>query len=255
MELKLAERAAERVLVIAAHPDDIEFGVAGSVAKWTAQGAQVSYVIVTDGSAGSNEPGVDIHELARQREAEQRVAAEVVGVTDVRFLGYRDGTLEPTIALRRELTRIIRELKPDRVITQDPTTVFVETGYINHPDHRAAAEAAVYATFPSAGTRPIFPELLDEGLEPHNVAELWLMLSMEPTHAVDIADVMDTKIEALLKHESQLGPEVVDWIREMNVEMGKLAGVEYAEVYRIMTLVEEPREVITEAHEEMAESD
>src|SRR5690606_9950932 len=160
-----------------------------------------------------------------------------------------------TIALRRELTRIIRELKPDRVITQDPTTVFVETGYINHPDHRAAAEAAVYATFPSAGTRPIFPELLDEGLEPHNVAELWLMLSMEPTHAVDIADVMDTKIEALLKHASQLGPEVADWIREMNVEMGKLAGVEYAEVYRIMTLVEEPHEVITEAHEEMAESD
>lgn len=254
MELKKSMRTPERVLVIAAHPDDIEFGVAGSVAKWRAEGAEVAYVIVTDGSAGSNEPGVDLDELAAQRKAEQTAAAEAVGVTDVRFLGYKDGTLEPTIALRRELTRIIREFKPDRVVTQDPTTVFVENGYINHPDHRAAGEAAVYATFPSSESRPIFPELLDEGYEPHKVRELYMMLSLEPTHIVDITDVMDRKLAALFKHESQLGPEVEEWIREMNAEMGKLADCQYGESYRVMTLIEEPHEVLTDAVEEMGEA-
>lgn len=255
MKLELAERTPERVVVIVAHPDDIEFGVAGSVARWKENGAEVTYVIITDGSAGSNEPGVDLDELAEQRKAEQRAAAEALGVTDVRFLGYKDGTLEPTIPLRRELTRIIRELKPDRVVTQDPTTVFVDTGYVNHPDHRAAGEAAVYATFPSAGTRPIFPELLEEGYEPHDVKELYMMLSLQSTHAVDISNVMDQKIDALLKHESQLGPDVVEWLTEMNGEMGKLVDRQYAETYRVMTLGEAPPEVIEEAIGKLAESD
>lgn len=255
MELKPAERTPRRVLVIVAHPDDIEFGVAGSVAKWRAAGAEVSYVIVTDGSAGSNEPGVDLDELAQRRQAEQRAAAQALGVTDVRFLGHKDGTLEPTLAVRRELTRIIRELRPDRVVTQDPTTVFVNSGYVNHPDHRAAGEAAVYATFPSAGTRPIFPELLDEGYEPHDVTDLYLMLTLNPTHAVDISDVMDRKLEALLKHESQLGPDVADWVREMSHEMGELAGYEYAETYHVITLGAEPHEAIEQAYEQMAEAD
>lgn len=248
--LQIDETVPERVLVIAAHPDDIEFGVAGSVARWKAAGAEVTYCVITDGSAGSNEPGVDPDELARRREAEQRAAANALGVTDVRLLGYRDGTLEPTIALRRALTRIVREVRPDRVVAQDPTVVFVEDRYVNHPDHRAAGEAAVYAVFPSAVTRPIFPELLDEGFEPHQVRELYLMLTLNPTHAVDITDVMDRKLEALMRHASQVDEEAGDWIREMNAELGRLAGVGYAEAYRVMHLGEEPHEAVEEAVEE-----
>lgn len=255
MQLKLEERTPERVLVIVAHPDDIEFGVAGSVAKWTAAGAEVTYLIVTDGSAGSNDPGVDPDELAARRRAEQQAAAEVLGVKDVRFLGFRDGTLEPTLEVRKAITRVIREMRPDRVVTQDPTTIFVEGIYVNHPDHRAAGEATVYATFPSAGTRPIFPELLDDGYEPHSVKELYLMLTLEPTHAVDITGVMDRKLEALFKHESQLGPDIEEWVREMSREMGNLAGCEYAEVYRVITLDAEAHEAIEQAYEEMSEGD
>ncbi len=239
MALAHEERIPERVLVIVAHPDDIEFGMAGSVARWKEQGAEVVYAIITDGAAGSNEPGVDPDELARTRVEEQRAAAAVLGVTDVRFLGYRDGTLQPTLELRRELTRLIREVRPDRVVTQDPTTVFVESIYVNHPDHRAAGEAAVYATFPSAVTRPIFPELLAEGYEPHEVKELYLTLTLEPTRAVDISPYMARKVEALLCHQSQVGPEVAEWIRAWNAEEGEQAGVEYAEAYRVIGLDED----------------
>jgi LmbE family N-acetylglucosaminyl deacetylase len=127
-----------RVLVIVAHPDDIEFGVAGSVTRWVDEGAHVTYCIVTDGAAGSNEPGTDLAKLTQQRREEQINAAAVAGVQDVRFLGHRDGVLQPTMDLRRELTRLIREVRPDRVVCQDPTTVFVRDEYVNHPDHRAA---------------------------------------------------------------------------------------------------------------------
>ena len=160
-----------KILVIVAHPDDIEFGVGGSVAAWTAAGHEVTYVIVTDGSAGSNAKDVDLGALVRQRELEQLEAAGIVGVHDVRFLGYKDGELQPDIELRRDLTRIIREVQPYRVVIMDPTAVMISmesSDYINHPDHRAVGEASLYAIFPSAETRPIFPELLDEGLEPHH---------------------------------------------------------------------------------------
>jgi LmbE family N-acetylglucosaminyl deacetylase len=144
-----------RILVIAAHHDDIEFGLAGSVALWTDQGAEATFCIVTDGSAGSNDPHVDLAELVERRKDEQRRAAEIVGVKDVRFLGYQDGVLEPTLELRRDLTRLIRELKPHRVVIPDPTVRYFGDFYINHPDHRAAGEAASYAVF-SAETRPVF---------------------------------------------------------------------------------------------------
>lgn len=177
------QHTPSRILVIAAHPDDIEFGAAGSIARWTGEGAQVTYCIVTDGAAGSNDPNVKREDLIRIRREEQIAAAAVVGVHDVRFLGYPDGTLQHTLELRRDLTRLIRELRPYRVLCFDPTVVFVgvpEFGdYINHPDHRAAAEGAIYAVFPSAETRPIFPELLDEGLEPHHVTEVYMMLTTQ----------------------------------------------------------------------------
>jgi LmbE family N-acetylglucosaminyl deacetylase len=163
-----------RILGIFAHPDDPEFSMGGSAALWADQGHEVYYCIVTDGSAGSNDPNQDLRELVRIREEEQRAAARVLGVREVFFLGYKDGVLEPTLELRRELTRLIRHLKPDRVVCGDPTAFFYGDEYINHADHRAAAEAAVTAVFPSAPTRPIFPELLAEGLEPHQVKELYI---------------------------------------------------------------------------------
>lgn len=224
-----------RILVIVAHPDDIEFGVAGSVARWVDEGTQVTYGVITDGAAGSNDSGVDLKALAKLRQVEQRAAAEVIGVHDVHFLGHPDGVLRPTMALRRDLTRLIRQVKPDRVVCQDPTTVFAGDDYINHPDHRAAGEAAIYAVFPSAETRPVFPELLDEeDCEPHHVSELYLTLTMQPNTHIDITATIDRKIEALLCHKSQVGAEVEEWVRGWNAEAGKEIGVAFAEGFRVM---------------------
>jgi LmbE family N-acetylglucosaminyl deacetylase len=224
------------VLVIVAHPDDIEFGCAGSIARWVNEGAVVTYCMVTDGSAGSNDPAVQRDDLIRRRKEEQLAAAAHVGVKDVRFLGYQDSMLQPTLELRKELTRLIRELKPFRVVCQDPTTVFVRDGYINHPDHRAAGEAAIYAVFPSAETRPSFPELLAEGYEPHHVSELYLTLTLAPDTIVDISDTIEQKIASLRAHASQVGPESETWIREWNSELGKEHGYAYAEAFKVMKL-------------------
>jgi LmbE family N-acetylglucosaminyl deacetylase len=228
-----------KILVIAAHPDDIEIGVGGTLARWVEQGAQVSYAIVTDGAAGNNDPGTDLVALAAQRQEEQRAAAALLGVHDICFMGHPDGVLEPTLTLRRDLTRLIRQVRPDRVVCQDPTTVLVGDGYVNHPDHRAAGEAAIYAVFPSAVSRPIFPELLDEGLEPHQVKELYLTLTLNPDVYVDVTGTMDRKVEALLCHQSQVGQEAEEWIRGRNAEMGKEIGVSYAEAFRVLRFVDE----------------
>lgn len=226
----------KRVLVIAAHPDDIEFGAAGAIARWTDEGVQVVFCMVTNGAAGSNKPDADLDTLIRIRQEEQCAAAAVLGVQDVRFLGYPDGVLQPTLEVRRDLTRIIRELKPDQVMIQDPTLVLVGDFYINHPDHRAAGEAALYAVFPSAGTRPIFPELLAEGYEPHDVSELWLQFAEKAETVIDISAQIERKIEALLCHKSQVGPEVADMIRGWDRETGKAHGYTYAESFHVMKL-------------------
>jgi len=246
------------VVVCAAHHDDIEFGVSGSVAKWIQQeGATVTYVIITDGGSGSNEPGKTREEIIELRRAEQLAAAEAIGVTDIRFLNYPDGTLEPTMQVRRDVTRIIRETKPYRVVLQDPTTVFVRTGYINHPDHRAAGEASLYAVFPSSETRPIFPELLAEGYEPHKVGELYMNLTLNPTHYNDISDTIDLKVASLRAHVSQLGEGddfengAKKWILEGNHDAGQKVGVEYAEYFKVMKF-DEPRR---SADEETAEQE
>jgi LmbE family N-acetylglucosaminyl deacetylase len=234
--------APQTILVIVAHHDDIEFGMAGSVSKWVKAGHSVHYVVITDGSAGSNEPGINPAELAETRRIEQLNAAQAVGVEDVRFLGHADGTLQATLQLRLDLTRIMRELKPYRVVCQDPTTVFVGDGYVNHPDHRAAGEAAIYATFPSSESRPIFRGLLHEGYEPHKVSELLLVLTNNPTHYEDVTATMEDKLNALRHHISQIGEsEIADdgalkFVTEMTAEMGQQVGVGYAEMYKVMTL-------------------
>jgi LmbE family N-acetylglucosaminyl deacetylase len=230
-----------RILGIFAHPDDSEFMVGGTAARWADEGAEIVYCIVTDGAAGSNDPHQDLAELVRIRKAEQRAAAAVLGVREVLFLDYPDGTLQPTIELRRELTRIIRQFKPDRVVCGDPTAVFYGDGYINHPDHRAAAEAALYAVFPSAVTRPIFPELLAEGYEPHQVKEVYISGAAQPNIYIDISATLERKIEALRCHKSQLDPGDGAWVREWAAETGKAAGLEYAEAFRVMRLIDQDR--------------
>jgi len=240
MELEKPITSPFRVLVIAAHPDDIEFGAAGSVAVWSASGAEVTYCIVTDGAAGSNEKDVIYDQLVQRRKDEQNTAAEIVGVKEVVFLGYADGALTPSMELRRDLTRLIRRIKPDRVLIMDPTIVLLSGegfDYINHPDHRAAGEASLYAVFPSAETRPIFPELLEEGFEPHHVNELYLMLSDKPNITVDVSAVWDKKIQSLLSHRSQLDESVVDMIRMWDQAAGKELGLAYAETFRKMSFI------------------
>jgi LmbE family N-acetylglucosaminyl deacetylase len=208
------------------------------------EGAIVTYVIITDGGAGSNEVGVVRSELVERRRLEQLKAAAAVGVTDVRFLGYKDGELTASIDLRRDLTRIIREVKPYRVILQDPTTVYFGENYINHPDHRAAGEATTYAVFPSAESRPIFAELLEEGYEPHHISELFINLTTSNTHFVDITGTIEKKLDSLRAHVSQIGEGeetekgAIGWIRERNAESGALVGVGYAEMFRVMDFTE-----------------
>ncbi len=191
-------------MVITAHPDDAEFTVAGTVAKWTREGVAVVYVICTDGSRGSNDPQIRPQQLVGIRRAEQEAAARVLGVEEVVYLGYEDGTLQPSLALRRDLTREIRRYRPDIVVCPDPTVRYYGDVYLNHPDHRAAGDAALDAVFPSARTRYIFPELLAEGLEPHKVREVYVRGSTSPNLWVDISDTIELKIEALKKHESQV---------------------------------------------------
>jgi LmbE family N-acetylglucosaminyl deacetylase len=229
---------------IHAHPDDQEFTVGGTLAKWAAAGCQVISVTVTSGDAGCNDPDKDgayKPALAQLREVEQTSANETLGICESIFLRYPDGELEPTLPLRRELTRLIRQYKPDVVLTGDPQAVFYGSGYINHPDHRAASQAALYASFPSAGTRLIFTDLLEAGYEPHNVKRVYIHGSEKPDTWVDISASMDKKIAALKKHVSQVGEwdEMEKVVREWAAEAGQEHGVDYAESYKVMILVED----------------
>ncbi|MEM6528701.1 MAG: PIG-L deacetylase family protein [Chloroflexota bacterium] len=226
----------QRALVVAAHADDIEFGASGTVARWTDAGAHVTYCIVTDSGAGNNEPGADLEQLKKTRIEEQRASAHEVGVEDVIFLqGYRDGILEPTMALRKDITRVIRQVQPNVVMTFDPETVIAgNRDYINHPDHRAVAQAALYAVFPSAGARPIFMELLDEGLEPHEVDRMYFFLSHDPDTYVDISTTIKRKASALRCHPSQFDERVVEMVMGWNAEAGEAVGVGHAEVFRTL---------------------
>lgn len=230
-----------RAMVIAAHPDDIEFVVAGTVAKWVRAGTSVEYVLVTSGDAGSHQPGMTREELARIREAEQRAAAHVVGVDDLVFLGYHDGEVEPTLALRRDLVRQIRRFKPDVVICSDPTPLFIGNDYINHPDHRAVGQAAIDAVAPIAAMPLAFAEQRAEGLEPHRVKELFVTSTAEPDTWVDVTGTLELKIEALRQHASQFpnGWDPGELLRKWAADDGAKAGVPYAEAFRRMVLVRE----------------
>lgn len=221
----------KRILVVAAHPDDIEFVAAGTLLHSIDAGAEVYFCIVTNGAAGSNDPSVSEEDITGIRQAEQREAAAVLGVQDVIFLNYPDGILQPTMELRRDLTRVVRQIKPFRVFAPDPT-YYWDVDYLNHPDHRAVGEAAAYAVFPSAETFRIFPELISEGYQPHHVSEIYLTTPAIPNLTVDISATMERKINALLCHKSQKVENMVPLIKEWDQERGQKIGCEFAEDFR-----------------------
>ena len=233
--------ALQNILCIAAHPDDIEFSVAGSVAKWAREGRAVTFCLVTSGSSGTNEHTPHNHGLAPIREKECWDSGHILGAKEIIFLRYTDGIVEPTLGLRRDLTRVIRTVKPDLVTCNDPTVRWYGNGYLNHPDHRAVASAALDAIFPSAETRYIFPELLAEGLEPHKVKEVFIDYGNPPDVWIDVSQTLDVKIAALKAHVTQMGPG--DWIdkrmREWTAEEGAGTGIAHAESFRRMVFWDE----------------
>ncbi len=197
-----------RILIVMAHPDDPEFAAGGTIARWVQEGHEVFYCLATRGEKGSEDPTMTPERLAAIREEEQRQAAQVLGVREVLFLGYVDGTLEPSLALRRDIVRVIRRYRPEIVVTMDPQTLIRGNRYINHNDHRAIGLATLDAIFPAAGNPMYFPELLREGLEPHRVREVYLSTTEHANHWVDITDVFPLKMAALRCHASQIADPI-----------------------------------------------
>lgn len=193
----------KRALVVAAHPDDADFGCAGTAYLWGQNGWEFYYLICTDGSKGSEDPAYTPERLAAVRRDEQRAAAAVLGVKDVFFLNHVDGELAYSRALVRDIAAYIRRLRPDAVFTHDPTVIFHVNRFVNHSDHRNAGLVAVDAVYPTARDRLNFPELLEQGLEPHKVGSIYLWGSNEPNFDVDITDVAERKFQALMEHKSQ----------------------------------------------------
>ena len=192
-----------KILVITAHPDDVDFGAGGTVATWISEGHEVVYCLVTDGQAGGSDNTVTRDEVAALRRCEQTAAANMLGVTELHWLGFPDGAVVADLNLRREISAVIRIVKPDRVLTQSGERNYNRI-YASHPDHLATGEAALCAVYPDARNEFAFPELLSErGLAPHSVPETWIMAGPHPKHFVDTTDVIDKKIAALLCHASQ----------------------------------------------------
>ena len=232
----------ERVLVVTAHPDDVDFGSAGTVAAFTAAGVHVTYCVITNGEAGGSDRAIARADMAALRQDEQRAAAAVVGVSDVRFLGHPDGMVQATTDLRRDISRVIRDVRPQRVVTQSPDRNW-DFIYASHPDHLAAGEAAVDAVYPDSRNPFAHPELLDvEGLEPWTVSELWLMgPGGKPGIAVDTTATVERKVAALLCHKSQIpdpdgvSARIVDWARAAGETAGLTEGSS-AELFRVIPI-------------------
>lgn len=223
----LKDSEVQRILAVMAHPDDADFGAAGTIARWTDEGIEVTYCLVTDGDAGGFDRSVARTDIPEIRRTEQRNAAKAVGVEDVRFLGYPDGRLELTLDLRRDISRVIRQVRPQRVLTQSPERNWARI-QASHPDHLTTGEAALRAIYPDSRNPFAFPELLaDEGLEPWEVAEVWVMAHPAPNHHVDVTDTFDRKIAALRAHVSQTAhmDDLEIWLRERLGQIATEAGL------------------------------
>lgn len=237
----------ESAMVVVAHPDDAEFTVAGTLARWIQGGCRVVYVLCTDGDVGTDDPNLTRTELAAIRRQEQRDACRVLGVEDVVFLGNGDGMLQPTIELRRDLVRVIRKYKPEVVLCGDPTAIFYGDNYINHPDHRAAGQAALEAVFPAASMPLLFQELAAEGLDPHRVKQVYVWGTPDPNVWIDIAETLERKINALRQHKSQLGDwDPTEMITGWASERADGHDMAYAESFKRMILVQESEAISAE---------
>jgi LmbE family N-acetylglucosaminyl deacetylase len=230
----------ESAMAIVAHPDDIEFSCAGTLARWGRAGARISYVLCTSGDVGIDEPGMTREQATKVREAEQKDAAKIVGANEVIFLREPDGKLQPTMELRKRLVREIRRFRPEVVVCGDPTIVWAGNDYINHPDHRAAATVALDATFPAAGQPNLFEDISDEGFKAHKPRKVYVTSWRDADVFVNIESTIDIKIAALRAHKSQMR----DWdpderIREWASERGKGKEMAYAEGFRMVTLVDD----------------
>lgn len=228
----------DRVLVVAAHPDDIEFGAAGTVARWVGEGADVAYLVMTRGEKGSDDPSADPAAIGRAREAEQRAAAAEIGVSGVEFLDEPDGQVEPGLRLRERVTFAIRSFRPEVVMTHDPTVVFVNNEWVNHPDHRAVGQVTVDAVYPTARDPLNFPEHIQGGLAAWKVAELYLWSTNEANQIVDIGATIERKVAALAHHRSQFNDfaETARWLRRRAEELGERTGYRAAEGFRRVML-------------------
>lgn len=222
------------VLGIAAHPDDLDFGAGGTMAKFAAEGAAVHYLILTDGSKGSSDKSITSPELVRIRQAEQRAAVKAIGGQDAQFLDYPDGALEITMELKKDIVKVIRSVKPDVVITMDPGMLYSSArGFINHPDHRAAGQATLDAVFPLARDHLSFPELYASGYEPHITPTILLINFESNNFYVDITATFNTKLAALKAHVSQIADleSTADYMRAMASKTGAPAGYGLAESF------------------------
>ncbi len=232
------DAGVDQALVVCAHPDDVDFGAAGTVATWTDAGISVSYCLVTDGDAGGFDEAVTRSSMRRIRRAEQLAAAEVLGVKDVTFLSYPDGRVTASLDLRRDLSRVLRRVRPQRVLCPSPERNWSSI-HASHPDHLATGEATLCAVFPDARNPFAHPELLVEGLEPHAVGEVWMMAAPAANHFVDVTHVFERKMAALRSHVSQLlDPDateamVWDWMAG-TAGLGGLPEGRLAEVFQVI---------------------
>jgi LmbE family N-acetylglucosaminyl deacetylase len=226
-----------RALAVAAHPDDVEFGCAGTLANWVDEGAHVTICVVTDGSTGTQDRDLMGEPLAAVRRKETGRAAEIIGAQELIWMGLPDGYVEYTLALRRDLARVFRKARPHRYVVMDPTPT-IEDRFVNHPDHRAVGQASLDVTL-TAGTTPgHFPELLDEGLEPwRGLRELWIMGPGSKPVITDISGTIDRKIDALLCHASQVGDDaeqIARWVRGFCADIGRPAGHAFGESFQVI---------------------
>ena len=227
-----------RVLAVLAHPDDVDFGAAGSVAKWVSAGTEVIYCLVTDGDAGGFDPTIPRDQMPSIRQFEQAAAGKIVGVNQLEFLGYKDGELEVTTALRRDISRVIRRYRPDRVLCQSPERNYARI-FSSHPDHLAAGEATLSAVYPDSRNPFTFVELIEEGLEAHSVKDVLLMAFPEPDCFEDVTGTFDKKLEAILAHASQhpdpsrIEPMVRGWLGAVAASAG-LAKGSLAEAFKLV---------------------
>lgn len=227
-----------KILVVTAHPDDVDFGAGGTIAGWTDEGHEVVYCLVTDGRAGGSDRAMPRDEVGALRQREQTAAGAVLGVHELHFLGFPDGAVVADLDLRREISAVIRTVRPDRVLTQSPERRY-DRIYASHPDHLATGEATLCAIYPDARNPFAFPELLERGLEPHTVAETWVMAGPNPRTFVDVTDTIERKIEALRCHTSQhadpdaLPGRIRDWGRQI-ATLGGLPEGRFAEAFLVV---------------------